>query len=241
MSTALIVAPVFGTAASLVAVQVRTLRNGTAAPGATARPAGTAAPARRRSVLPRPGAARKRTDALATELAPALELIVGHLRIGRNFMSALDEVSSTVPDPLRTLLREVVAEARLGTPVHEVLQAVADREGERHLSIVASALGLQARLGGSLVEILETVITTIEEEDRLRRDIRSLTADSRLSAQILLAMPVLMLVIVSLISPGYAEPLLVDPLGRAMSVSGVVLGLVGWRWLRRLGSPDVSA
>ena len=124
MSTALIVAPVFGTAASLVAVQVRTLRNGTAAPGATARPAGTAAPARRQSVLPRPGAARKRTDALATELAPALELIVGHLRIGRNFMSALDEVSSTVPDPLRTLLREVVAEARLGTPVHEVLQAV---------------------------------------------------------------------------------------------------------------------
>lgn len=193
----------------------------------------------RRLLVRRPGHNRRRTDALATELGPALELIVGHLRIGRNFMSALDEVSETVPEPLRSLLREVVSEARLGSPVHEVLQTVADRENERHLSIVASALGLQARLGGSLVEILETVITTIEEEDRLRRDIRSLTADGRLSAQILLAMPPVMLVVVSLISPGYAEPLLSDPLGRAMSVTALGLALVGWRWLRRLSSPRV--
>lgn len=235
MSGIAVAAPMFGAAASLMTLQVRSLRGASSPVGGGA----GRAPRARRVVLARPGHARRRTDALATELAPALELIVGHLRIGRNFMSALDEVSDTVPEPLRSLLREVVSESRLGTPVHEVLQAVADREGERHLSIVASALGLQARLGGSLVEILETVITTIEEEDRLRRDIRSLTADGRLSAQILLAMPPMMLVIVSLISPGYAEPLLSDPLGRSMSGTAVVLGLVGWRWLRRLSSPSV--
>jgi Flp pilus assembly protein TadB len=184
---------------------------------------------------------RKRREQLADQLAPALQLVVGHLRIGRNVMSALSEVAEGTPAPLGDLLREVVSEVRLGSAVDEVLQAVAERENDRHLGVVASAIGLQSRHGGSLVEILETVVETIEEEDRLRRDIRSLTADGRLSAQVLLAMPPAMLVIVSLLSPGYAAPLWEDSAGRAMSMVGLILGVVGWRWLRSLGTPKVVA
>lgn len=185
--------------------------------------------------------ARKRREALADQLAPALQLVVGHLRIGRNVMSALSEVAEDTPAPLGDLLREVVSEVRLGSAVDEVLQAVADRENDRHLGVVASAIGLQSRHGGSLVEILETVVETIEEEDRLRRDVRSLTADGRLSATVLLAMPPAMLVIVSLLSPGYTAPLWDHPTGRAMSMAGLFLGFVGWRWLRSLGTPKVVA
>jgi tight adherence protein B len=185
--------------------------------------------------------ARKRREQLADQLAPALQLVVGHLRIGRNVMSAIAEVADDTPAPLGDILREVVSEVRLGAAVDEVLQAVADRENDRHLGVVASAIGLQSRHGGSLVEILETVVETIEEEDRLRRDIRSLTADGRLSATVLLAMPPAMLVIVSLLSPGYTAPLWEHPTGRAMSMAGLVLGVVGWRWLRSLGTPKVVA
>lgn len=184
---------------------------------------------------------RRRSEQISLQLAPALQLIVGHLRIGRNVVSAITEVGESSPEPLRSVLMEVIAEARLGTPIDEALQSAADREGGRHLSIVASAVGLQSRLGGSLVEILDTVIDTIEEEDRLRRDIKSLTADGRLSAQILLAMPPVMFVVVSILSPGYAEPLLTDPLGRFMLGTAVLLALVGWRWLRALSSPRVVA
>lgn len=182
---------------------------------------------------------RRRREQLAVELAPTLRLIVGHLRIGRNFTSALADVAGTAPEPLRGLLEEVIAETRVGANISDVLERVAVREKERHLSIVASAVGLQMRLGGSLAEILESVIDTIEEEDRLRRDIRALTADARLSAQILMAMPPVMLAFVSVTSPGYAEPLISDPLGRAMSAVAVVLAFVGWRWLRALGNPEV--
>lgn len=184
---------------------------------------------------------RVRSETLANELAPALQLVVGHLRVGRNFVGAITEVAETVPEPLSSILGEVVEETRVGVPIDEVLQRVADREGDRHLGIVASAVGLQIRLGGSLVDILETVIGTIEEEDRLRRDIRSLTADGRMSAQILLAMPPIMLVFTSVMSPGYTDPLFQDPLGRTLSVSAVVLALVGWRWLWRLSSHEVVA
>ena len=185
--------------------------------------------------------AQQRADLISSELAPALQLIVGQLRVGRGVVAAIAEVAETIPDPLGGILQEVVAEARVGSPIEEVLTRVAEREGERHLGVVASAMGLHSRHGGSLVEILESVIETIEEEDRLHRDIRSLTADARLSAIVLLAMPPVMLVFVSVFSPGYATPLFTDPLGQAMSVTGVTLAVVGWRWLKFLGNPEVVA
>lgn len=182
-----------------------------------------------------------RSELIAEELAPALQLIVGQLRIGRNVVSAIAEVSDTVQDPLGGILKDVVSEVRLGTPIDEVMHAWADREHNRHLGVVASAIGLHARHGGSLVEILETVIDTIEEEDRLRRDIKSVTADGRLSATVLMGMPPVMLLLVSILSPGYASPLVNDPIGRAMGCVGLILGAVGWKWLRNLSSPRVVA
>jgi tight adherence protein B len=182
---------------------------------------------------------RRESLLLSAQLAPALELIVGHLRIGRNITAAMAEVTDSLTDPLRTVLVDAVEEARLGTPLSDSLLQVADRYGNRHLGVVASAIGLQARHGGSLVEILDSVHNTIEEEDRLQRDIQTLTADNRLSARVLLSLPPIVLAVVSLLNPGYASPLVTDPLGQRMSVAGLVLAFVGWRWLRRLASPEV--
>ena len=184
---------------------------------------------------------RKRNALLSSQLAPALELIVGHLRIGRNVNAAIAEVTDSVSEPLRSIFVEAVEEARLGTPFSDSLQRISEKENNRHLGVVASAIGLQSKHGGSLVEILEAVHTTIEEEDRLRRDIQTLTADNRISAKVLLALPPATLGFVSVLNPGYASPLLSDPLGQRMSVAGVVLGIVGWRWLKRLSNPEVVA
>lgn len=184
---------------------------------------------------------RRRNAQLSSQLAPTIELIVGHLRIGRNINAAVAEVTDSIPEPLRSIFVDAVEEARLGTPLSDSLQRAADKEGNRHLGVVASALGLQAKHGGSLIEILEAVHTTIEEEDRLRRDIQSLTADNRISAKVLLALPPITLVVVSLLNPGYASPLVTDPLGQRMSVVGAGLAFIGWRWLKRLSNPEVVA
>lgn len=186
-------------------------------------------------------AARKRSAALAAGLAPALQLLVDNLRVGRDLVSALSEVSESADEPVASLFSTVVSEVRLGARVDAAFAAVADAEGDRHLSVVASAVGLNIEFGGNLVEILGSVIESLEEEDRLRRDIDSLTADGRLSSSVLLALPVLTLLVVSVLSPGYAAPLLNDPAGRVMSVGGVILGLVGWMWLRALSTPEVVA
>ncbi len=186
-------------------------------------------------------ARRKRTDQLINQLSPALEQMIGHLAIGSNVNAALYEVSENCVDPLRGLLLEVLAQVRLGDSLDEVLQDISDRENDRHLGVVASAIGLHSRHGGSLVEILGTVSETIEEEDRLRRDILSLTADGRISAQVLLGMPIIMFVVISVLSPGYTSPLFNTSLGRIFFISGIVLGTSGWMWLRSLSTPKVIA
>lgn len=179
-------------------------------------------------------------DKLSEQLAPALQLVVGNLGIGRNVLASLADVADATPAPLGGILNEAVTQAKLGTPVGEVLCAIADREESRHLRIVGSALMLQARHGGSLTEILDTVIETIEEEDRLRRDVKSVTADGRLSSTVLLAMPPVVLLLISVLSPGYAEPLVVTRLGNALIVAAGVLAAVGWRWLRALSNPEIT-
>lgn len=185
--------------------------------------------------------ARQRSAALAAGLAPALQLLVDNLRVGRDLVSALAEVSESADEPVASLFGTVVSEVRLGARVDDAFASVADSEGDRHLSVVASAVGLNIEFGGNLVEILGSVIESLEEEDRLRRDIDSLTADGRLSSTVLLALPVLTLIVVSVLSPGYASPLIDEPAGRLMSGAGVVLGLVGWMWLRALSNPEVVA
>jgi tight adherence protein B len=184
---------------------------------------------------------RQRSMALAASLAPALQLLVDNLRVGRDLVSALSEVSESADEPVASLFATVVSEVRLGARVDDAFVGVADAEGDRHLSVVASAVGLNIEFGGNLVEILGSVIESLEEEDRLRRDIDSLTADGRLSSSVLLALPVLTLIVVSVLSPGYAAPLINDPIGRLMSGAGVVLAVIGWTWLRALSSTEVVA
>lgn len=184
---------------------------------------------------------RRRRAALAAALAPALQLLVDNLRVGRDLVSAMSEVVRAADEPVAQIFAAVVAEVRLGARVDVAMAQVAELEGDRHLGVVASAIGLNAEFGGNLVEILSAVIESIEEEDRLRRDIDSLTADGRLSSTVLLVLPVITLVVVSVLSPGYASPLIEEPLGRAMSMVGLVLGAIGWFWLRRLSTPEVVA
>lgn len=181
----------------------------------------------------------RRAARLAVELGPALQLVVDNLRVGRDLVSALAEVSETASEPVSSIFANVVAETRVGSRVDVALRAQADLENDRHLRVVASAVGLHTEHGGNLVEILSSVVETIEEEDRLRRTIAAITADGRLSGQVLLALPIFSLIAVSVLSPGYALPLVQSPLGLMMSVVAVVLGVAGWFWLRTLSRPAV--
>ena len=184
--------------------------------------------------------ARKRQRALNDALAPALQRIVDQLHVGRTMSAAIEASIEHASDPLDGVFRRVISDNNVGIPIDVSLTTIAAEERNQHLDIVASALALHAQHGGSLTDILVAVLESIEEEDRLRRDLLTLTADARLSANVLLAMPIGALVITSLLSPGYATPLIESSTGRFMSVSGAVLGMLGVLWLRHLAQPETA-
>ena len=184
--------------------------------------------------------ARKRQRALNDALAPALQRIVDQLHVGRTISAAIEASVEHASDPLDGIFRRVISDNNVGIPIDVSLTTIAAEERNRHLDIIASALALHAQHGGSLTDILVAVLESIEEEDRLRRDLLTLTADARLSANVLLAMPIGALVITSLLSPGYATPLIASSAGRFMSVSGAVLGMLGVLWLRHLAQPETA-
>jgi len=184
--------------------------------------------------------ARKRQRALDDALAPALQRIVDQLSVGRTVSSAIEASIEHASAPLDGIFRRVVSDNNVGIPIDESLSSIASEEHNQHLDIIASALALHAQHGGSLTDILIAVLESIEEEDRLRRDLLTLTADARLSANVLLAMPIGALAITSLLSPGYATPLIATSTGRIMSVGGVVLGSLGVLWLRHLAQPETA-
>ena len=221
-------------------VRRRSLQQVGLLPTPVRRSRGRAAPQWRESLPWNRRAQRLRREAIARDLAPALMLVIGQLQVGRGVVAAIAEVAETTPAPLGEILTEAVNEAQLGTPLETVFATMAASENEPHLEILSSALGLHARHGGSIVEIMQVLVETIEEEESLSRDIRSLTADGRLSARVLMAMPPVSLGAISLMSPGYALPLVNEPLGRALAVTGLVLGLIGWRWLAYIARPRIE-
>jgi tight adherence protein B len=184
-------------------------------------------------------AKRKRSKMLIEALAPAVQLVVDNLRVGRDLVSSMAEVTKEAAPPVDEIFASVVSETRLGARVDDALARQAEIEGDRHLRIIASAVGLNVEYGGNLVDILTGVVETLEEEDRLRRSIDTLTADGRMSAQILLALPLVGMLAMAILSPGYIDPLIGTTTGRFLSVVALILGGVGYFWLKKLGNPDV--
>ena len=181
---------------------------------------------------------RRRARELDDALAPLLGSVVDQLRVGRSLLSALESVGPATAEPLASIVRRLVTETRLGGSLADSLSTIAAEERNRHLEVIASAVALHTEQGGSLTDILVGVSDSIEDEDRLRRDMLTLTADARLSANVLLVMPIGALVITSLLSPGYATPLIATPVGRVLSLSGLLLGAIGVIWLRALARPE---
>jgi len=99
---------------------------------------------------------------------------------------------------------------------------------------VVMTIRIQREVGGNLADVIETTMETMRERTRLRRHIRALSAEGRMSAQVLIALPILLTVGLALFRPEYLKPMFESPLGVLMLVSGALLVAVGWFWISRM-------
>ena len=168
--------------------------------------------------------AGRQRRAFTDQLPDNLQVIASAMRSGQTFVGALKAVLQDAPEPSQRELRRAVLDEELGIPLAEALGNVTERmksEVFKHVAIVAS---LQRETGGNTAEVIDLVADTVRQRIEIRRLVRGLTAQGRLSGTVLTLLPVALLLLISLVNPGYVHPLFHSTGG--LVALGVALGLM---------------
>jgi tight adherence protein B len=177
--------------------------------------------------------ASRRQAEVGEQLPDMLQQLTSSLRAGYGVMQSLDAVAREMGGPMAEEMRRVVAEVQLGRDLVESLDALATRSGGTDFAWVVQAIEINREVGGDLVEVLEAVAETIRAREQLQRQIKTLSAEGRLSSRILLAMPFVMALLISFMSPGYLAPL-TQGAGPVVIAIGCLFMGAGWMWLRKI-------
>lgn len=178
--------------------------------------------------------ARRRRATFMAQLPDTLQLLSGTLRAGYSLMQGVEAVSQEVDDPMGLELRRVVTEARLGRPLEDALDGTAERMGSPDFAWAVMAIRIQREVGGNLSELLLTVAETMIARERLRRDIRALTAEGRVSAIVLGVLPLLLGAAMWIINPDYVGRLFDTTVGNIMVGVALVAMAVGFFWMKKI-------
>ena len=183
--------------------------------------------------------AGRRKSKFNSQLPDTLQLLASSLRAGYSLQQALETVAQEVDEPMGRELRRVVLEARLGRSLEDALDDTAARMSSPDFDWVVLAVKIQREVGGNLAELLSTVAETMIGRERLRREVSALTAEGKLSAIIVGALPVAVAGALMVINPEYMQVLFSNTMGKAMILGAVVLAFGGFAWMTRIIKIDV--
>jgi tight adherence protein B len=184
-------------------------------------------------------ALNRRSDRLREQLPDVLTIMASSLRAGHSFLQALDTVAREIPAPANVEFQRLVAEIRLGRPGEDALEALADRVGSPDFRWAVLAVNIQREVGGNLAEILDNVADTLRERATMRRQVKVLTAEGRLSAWVLALMPFALALYMFAVNPEYISLLFTSQVGLIMVGVGGVLLVLGILWMRKIVDIDV--
>ncbi|MDP9389954.1 MAG: type II secretion system F family protein [Actinomycetota bacterium] len=176
--------------------------------------------------------ASRRQAAFADQLDDSLQLMAGSLRAGHSLLRAVDSVASEADAPTSEEFSRIVNETRVGRDLNDALDKVAQRMGSDDFTWVAQAIAIHREVGGNLAEVLDAVGHTIRERNAIRRQVKALSAEGKLSAIVLMALPFGVTFFISLTNPGYIAKFTQSLAGYTMLAVAAVMLLVGGLWLR---------
>jgi tight adherence protein B len=183
--------------------------------------------------------ARRRAKKFEDVLPDVLMLVATSLGSGFSLLQALDAVAKDSPEPASKEFSRVLAEARIGTDVSDALDHMAVRMDSENMRWTTMAIRIQREVGGNLGETLRTTATTLRERGMLRRQVRALSAEGRLSAYVLVGLPVLLFVYSYFANYDYVSLLWTTLLGIVMSIAGLIAMAIGILWMRRIVDIEV--
>ena len=164
--------------------------------------------------------ANRRGKKFEAQLPDVLTLVASSLSTGFSLPQALDAVAKDAADPSAKEFSRALAETRIGSDVSDALERMAARMDSENMRWTSMAIRIQREVGGNLAETLRTTAKTLREREELRRHVRALSAEGKLSAYILTALPIGIFFYTMKTNREYIELLWTRPLGIAMIVAG---------------------
>ena len=178
---------------------------------------------------------RTRRFAKFEEIFPqAIDTLGRAVRAGQAFTTALEMISSEIPEPVSSEFRKLFEEQKFGMPVRDALMNFVDRVPLVDVKFFVTAVMLQRETGGNLAEILDNLSYMIRERFKIMRQVRVYTAQGRLTMGLLMSLPPIIICIMLFMSPGFIKPLFTDPLGHAMIAGGITLQTIGYFVIRKI-------
>jgi tight adherence protein B len=171
------------------------------------------------------------------QVPDTLQMFSGGLRAGHSLLRAIDAAAQENEAPMAEELSRIVNEPRIGRDLGESLEDVANRTASEDFQGIAQAIEIHREVGGDLAEVLDHVGETIRDRNQVRGQVRALSAEGRISALVLMALPILMFVGLVIFNPTYARVFTTTVIGFVMVGAAIVLMSIGGLWLSRIIKP----
>jgi tight adherence protein B len=176
----------------------------------------------------------KRMDEFESQLPEALDFLARSMKAGHAFSISLEMMGTESPDPLGKEFRVLFNEQNLGSPIETALTNLLDRVPLLDVRMFVSSVMLQKQTGGNLSEILMRLSHVIRERFRLRGQVKAASAHGRLTAAVLTVLPLVLMVALLFIAPGYLQGMAKDPDGKWMIIGAICAQICGYFIMRRI-------
>lgn len=175
----------------------------------------------------------KRQGKFESQLVDTIQMLIGGLRAGHSVLRSLEAAGLESEAPTSEELRRITNETRIGKDLGQALEETAERMGSEDFRWIGQAIQINREVGGDLAEVLEQVAGTIRERSEIKGQVRSLSAEGKMSAAILMALPVGVAMMLSIVNPGYLRVFVEKPIGNLMVAVSVVMFIIGGVWMSR--------
>jgi len=173
------------------------------------------------------------------QLPDAIDLMVAVLRSGHSVSQSVKSVSEELPAPCGKEFETILHKMNLGQPLSQSLIASSLRFRSYELDLIQRAVSIQNEVGGSLAELLEKTNDTLRQRLKLARQLKVITSQSRLSAQIVGILPIVLALALNMMSPGYLQVLVEDNTGRGLLMLAIALEIAGIYILNRMSTMKI--
>ena len=181
---------------------------------------------------------RQRLEKFESQLPEAIDMLINAMRAGYSFQAAMELVGQEMPEPLGTEFTQFYEEQRLGVDVRSALMDLYERMSSLDLKMFVTAILIQRETGGNLTEVLGNISHVIRERFRLQGELRTLTAQVRLSSKILGGLPLVVLIAITLLNRDFMKPLYTETIGHYILVAGFASQILGFLVMQKLSKVE---